>query len=225
MDGQLLPVTGEPRYFCRNPEQFGDGTATFRLSTTRPTWWLANELPWMSRAELEQIIQAATDGWSPFANVKATRAPSLDLATWRIEVASIDGPGGVLADMQLPHPTVRQQVMHIDVAESALKDLLVVILMHEFGHAYGLQHFPSAPPPELMEPVLNPAIRAPQPTEAALMAQWYGLPQAESPIPGAPPVEPLVCTTRITPANGKVECAISVQQGQRKAELSGSKNW
>lgn len=224
MDGILLP-TSEGLRFCHNPEQFGDGTATFRLATNRPTWWLVNELPWMGRAKLEGIIQAAADGWSPHANVKASRAASLDQATWRIECKALDGAGGVLADMELPHPTKRQQRMRIDVAESALEDLLVAILMHEFGHAYGLQHFPSGPPPELMEPTLNPAVRTPQPTEAALMAQWYGLPQADNPIPGAPPFEPLVCTTRIEQGGGRVKCDVSVQQGNRKADLSGTKAW
>jgi len=224
-DGLLLPVTDEGIRFCRNPEQFGDGTAAFRLSTNRPKWWLVNELPWMKRSELEEIIQAAANGWSPHANVKASRATSLDDAHWRIECKSIDGPGGVLADMELPHPTVRQQRMRIDVAESALRDLLVTIIMHELGHAYGLQHFPASPPPELMEPSLNPAVRTPQATEAALMAQWYGLPQADSPIPGAPPVEPLVCTTRLEQLAGGVKCTISVQQGQQKAVLEGKKSW
>lgn len=222
-NGLLLPVDGYR--FCRHPEQFGDGTTpAYRLSTNRPTWWLVEELPWMKRAELEEIIQAATDGWAKVADVKATRAPSLQEAKWRIEIANLDGPGGVLADMELPHPTIRQQRMRIDNAESGMRDLLVTILMHEFGHGYGLQHFPSSPPPELMEPVLNPAVRSPQPTEAALMVQWYGLPKGDS-APGFPNLEPLVCTTRIVPGAGKIDCAISVQQGQKKAELSGYKNW
>lgn len=171
-----LPATFETgHYFCRNAEQFGDGTAALKLDNNRPTWWLRDELPWLNRSRFEETIQESLDLWRAVADVDCRRAPSEAAAKFVITTARIDGPGSVLADMQLPGP--RQQFMRVDVAESALIDLVVVILCHEFGHAYGLQHFPSTPPAELMEPRLNQQVTRPQATEAALMVQWYGTPK------------------------------------------------
>lgn len=161
--------------FCNNPEQFGDGTAALKLDTNRPTWWLRDELPWMKRTTLEDKIQEALDCWKAVADADCRRAINEANARWVVTVTRMDGPGGVLADMQLPGP--RQQFMRLDVSESALLELYVPILTHEFGHAWGLQHFPSNPPPELMEPTLNPKVTKPQATESALMVQWYGQPR------------------------------------------------
>jgi hypothetical protein len=224
MAGELLPVF-DPIFFCRNPEQFGDGSNVHLLDTKRPTWFLVNTLPWMAHAELERMIQTALDGWSKVADVQATKAATPEAANFLITTATLDGPGGVLADMQLPAPGIFQQRMRIDIAEAALRDKLPLILMHEFGHAYGLQHFPMGPPPELMEPILNPSIAGPQPTEANLMAKWYGLPIPPSPAPGVPGVAPVVCTMKLEPGTDLVKCDISVQQGSKKAQLSGSKPW
>ncbi len=221
MADELLPVEDVIR-FCRNPEQFGDGTAAFTLRTKRPKWFLVNDLPWMPRPRLESVIQEASDGWDAVADVHASRASTQAEADWIFTTAQMDGPMGVLADAQLPSPGLRQQVCRIDIAEQALADVLVVILRHEIGHLWGLQHFSSAPPPELMEPKLNKAITNPQPAESALMAQWYGMPQPS--VPTMPSV-PMVCTLRVEPSSGEIKCAISVQQGTKKAELAGTKSW
>jgi hypothetical protein len=223
MADELQPLT-EPVFFCRNSEQFGDGSPIYLLPTKRPTWWLQNDLPWMSHGELQEVIQKALDAWSAVCDVKGTMAPNAQSASFLITVASLDGPGGVLADMQLPSPGLRQQRMRIDIAEQALKHRLPAIITHEFGHAFALQHFPVSPPPELMEPRIS-NIDLPQPTEAALMAKWYGLPQSPSPDPGLPEVPPMVCTLRVEPSTKEIKCNISVQQGDKRAELSGKKPW
>ncbi len=164
-----------PIRFCRNPEQFGDGSAMLRMDTNRPTWWLRDELPWMKRSILEERIQESLDNWRAVADVDCRRAINEANARWVITTARIDGAGGILADMQMPGP--RQQFMRLDVAESALMELLVTILTHEFGHAWGLLHFPSGPPAELMEATLNRSVLKPQATEAALMVQMFGQPR------------------------------------------------
>jgi hypothetical protein len=225
-DGLLLPIVDDHSpLFCRNPEQFGDGTqAVYLLSTNRPTWWLASELPWMSRARLEELIQSANDKWAAVCDVKASRATSAEKANFYITVASLDGPGGVLADMELPSPGKRQQRMRIDAAESALESALELILTHELGHAYALQHFPVGPPAELMEPSLNRSLSGPQPTEAALMAKWYGQPVSSVPTPPVPSGV-LVCTTRLEPMGDRINCTIDAQMGDKKAQLKGTKTW
>lgn len=219
--GESRMMSESPIRFCWNPEQFGDGTAALRLDTNRPTWWLRDELPWMPRAALESKIQEALDEWKHVADVDCKRATSEAMARWVITVARLDGPGGVLADMQLPGP--RQQFMRIDMSESALSHLLVPILTHEFGHAYGLQHFPSSPPPELMEPTLNPKITTPQATESALMVQWYGKPITQ-PTP-APSPAGLTCTVRLADDGKTLGCEINAEKAGYTTSLRGTKVW
>jgi hypothetical protein len=209
-DGVLLPVT-EPIRFCSNPEHFGDGTQLFKLRTHRPTWWVVSAPRWLPAPKLEEVFEAGANRWSKVANVYASRATSRETADWLIFAQDIDGKGRVLANA-------------LDIAEQDLIDRLPDILGHEAGHLYGLQHFPSSPPPEWMEPTLG-LVNTPQPAEANLMVQLYGLPMPAGPVPGVPPADPLVYTTRLEQIPGGVKCTISVQQGQQKAVLEGKKTW
>jgi hypothetical protein len=219
----LLPVE-QPIRFCSNPEHFGDGTQMYKLRTNRPRWWVVSAPRWLPAPKLEEIFEAGANRWAKVANVYATRATSREDADWIIFAQDIDGKGRVLANAQLPSPILRQQEVNLDIAEFDLIDRLPDILGHEVGHLYGLQHFPSSPPAEWMEPTLG-LVNTPQAAEAALMGQLYGLPLPGGPAPGIPSAEPLVCSMRIQPGSGVVECSISVQQGARKAELKGTKAW
>lgn len=224
------PADDGPEIICRNAEQFGDGTAAvFLLRTNRPTWYLANELPWLSRARLEEYIQAGFDMWTEVCDVKATRAAAgavaQKAAQFRFEVAAIDGAGGVLADMQLPHPQLTQQRCRLDIAEQALEEWLPTIFGHEDGHGFALQHWDSAPPPELMEARLNKQVRKPQPTESALMRTWYG-----EPIPVVKPETPtqlpsglFVYQTSVEVIADLVKASIEVKCGGKKVTLSGER--
>jgi hypothetical protein len=213
-----------PTRFCRNAEQFGDGTvAALKLHTNRPTWYLRDELPWMKRAELEAAIQTAADRWSKVCNFKAIKAANEASALWVFTVVRMDGPGGVLADAMLPNG--RQQICRIDVAESALMSRLIDILGHEIGHLMGLQHFPPSPPPEWMEPTLG-KVNTPQAAEAALCVQWFGEPLNDGPqTPLRPVTSGLTCVVRLNDDGKTLDCNIEASKPGFSATLAGKKTW
>lgn len=224
MGGELQGAASDtPQFLCGNQESFGDGTGIFLLQTTRPTWWLDNDLPWMPRAKFEACIDAAWEMWSKVCDVIATRAKTAASANFVYKVRKIDGPMGILARMQLPNPQLKQQLCEIDLDENALADWLPTIIGHENGHGLALQHFDPSPPPELMEPSLNRSIRTPQETESALVAKWYGPPKSVIVPPG--PVIPegvLVCTSRMGLKGDEVSFVIDVEDSKaRKAHLEG----
>ena len=213
-----------PTRFCRNAEQFGDGTiAALKLHTNRPTWYLRDELPWMRRAELEAVIQAAADRWTVVCDFKAIKAANEASALWVFTVARMDGPGGVLADAQLPGGS-RQQICRIDVAENAMMSRLADILGHEIGHLMGLQHFPATPPPEWMEPTLG-KVNTPQAAEAALCVQWYGPPITQEPKPAPPAASGLTCTVLLQDDGKTIGCNIEATKPGYVATLQGTKTW
>jgi hypothetical protein len=213
-----------PTRFCRNAEQFGDGTvAALKLHTNRPTWYLRDELPWMKRAELEAVIQAAADRWTDVCDFKAVKAANEASALWVFTVARMDGPGGTLADAMLPNGA-RQQVCRIDVAENALRNKLVTILCHEIGHLMGSQHWPIGAPHELMEPQLS-NVTHPQPTEAGLMVQWYGPPVTKEPKPAPPATDGLSCVVRLADDGKTIGCNIEASKPGFTATLAGTKTW
>lgn len=213
----------EPIYACRNPECFGDGTAVAIRKSNVVKWYLDGQVPFMSRDELRSEIAASIALWSAVCDVEAVEVNTPADANVVITCVAMDGKGGVLADAMLPGPAVQR--MRLDIAEGSLKHKMRAILCHEFGHIFGLQHFPVGPPQELMEPSIS-NIETPQPTEAALMAKWYGPPKpvAPSPTPAAP-AGTLVCTMKATSTPDRFECDITAEQAGKKLNLKGGKPW
>lgn len=214
----------EPTYHCRNPEQFGDGTAVAIRKSNVVKWYLDGQVPFMTRDELRAEIKAAIALWSAVCDVSGEEVATQEACNVYIVCVKMDGAGGVLADAMLPGPAVQR--MRLDIAEGALKHKLRAILCHEFGHIFGLQHFPSGPPPELMEPSIS-NIETPQPTEAALMEKWYGSPKpaAPQPTPAPAPAGTLVCTMKATSTPERFECDITAEQAGKKLNLKGGKPW
>lgn len=182
--------------FCGITAQFGEGAITYKLANQRPSFYVQDAPPHITRNDLIAACVEAFGRWSAVCDVVFSPTDDPDAAQFLIFTHQFDGPSGVLADCALPSPGMRQQELRIDPSErwvisdnppAGALDLLAV-LCHEIGHGIGLQHFPSGPPPELMEPIYNAAIVRPQATEAAYAAKLYGLPQTQTPPTPVPPI-------------------------------------
>ena len=180
------PVAGGT--FCGVAERFGDGSAITRLATNRPTWHVAESIRLnLPRPAVRRACETAFSRWSEVCDVVFTEADDPRHANFVIVSHDFHGAGGVLADCELPHPSLARQKIRIDSNESwdffnlpeppkaGLTDLIRV-LCHEMGHGLGLLHFPPQPPSELMEPSYSDVIIAPQPAEIKLVQSLYGLP-------------------------------------------------
>lgn len=110
---------------------------------------------------------------------------------------SIDGPGNILAESELPCGFSAQSVAHqtFDVSDGGTTlssdELMIACMCHECGHALGLAHEPIGSG-SLMEPILRPDISSPQAVDAQNLQARYG----------APAAAPATTTPTTTTANG-----------------------
>lgn len=181
--------------FCGITERFGDGAVTYKLANQRPKFCVREGLPGIPRDQLIAACVEAFGRWSAVCDLIFTPTDDPHAAQFVIFAHQFDGQSGVLADCQLPSPGLTPQDMRLDLSERwIVSDVpppgrinLVAVLCHEMGHGIGLQHLPSNPPPDLLEPVYRADINRPQATESAIVQKWYGLPQVVTP-PSTPPL-------------------------------------
>ena len=187
---------------CGIAEQFATKDAEQAqalLRTKRPKWCLQGKLRQFTDNQLRQYIADACGYWSEQCDLVFTETNDRAAADIVIEDHDFgDGPGGVLADAQLPGP--RQQLMRIGregnfVASSnppsGTTDI-VAIICHESGHIIGFYHLPSGGDLDLMEAFYRAGLRKPQRAESAMARQWYGAPVAR-----APPSDPTKPTGKV----------------------------
>lgn len=210
-----------PQYRCGNPETLATAQLN-KLRTNRPKVWFEGSPPGYTTAQWKALYFEWANKWSRVANVECSEAGSRASAHWIVTVIRMDGRNGVLADATLPGPA--QQQNRYDVSDTTNPRQLGQTVLHEVGHLYGLVHLESSPPPDVMEPSLNPALSEPQTTESKLMASMYG-PPAVAPVPAQPTASGLTCTVRLADDGKTIGCEIEASKPGFAATLKGSKPW
>lgn len=151
------------------------------------------ELPGFSEQRCAELFLRAARVWGEVAPLEFQLVRSGgDIAA---SPCRIDGPQRTLAWSELPSPSATLVRQCYDLAESWVDsegasadqiDLLTVMI-HELGHALGLDHSDNP------EDVLYPSYRGPQrrlgPGDVQRIQELYGR-RAPAPPPGGPPVNP-----------------------------------
>jgi len=157
----------------------------------RVTWSVVADLPGFARETFRAAAEEAWSYWSAVCGIlpQQIQGPAANVV---IGIQSL-GPGGVLADCQLPcGATIGSTVrMRVDTEEAWVlaenppptKIDLVRVLAHELGHAIGIPHIGSG---NLMAPTYSSAIRRPVAGDVAEAVARYGLVPPRPPEPPTP---------------------------------------
>ena len=208
-------------HFCGMTERFGEGAITYRLANQRPKFYVRACPPQYTKAKFTDACMEAFGRWSEVCDLVFTPTDDPNSAQFVIFTHQFDGPSGILADCMFPSPGLRQQDMRLDPSEKWDTQIdLRAVLAHEMGHGIGIAHLPSMPPPDLMQPVYDPAVTHPQEAESAIARKLYGRPQATpAPSPTPPIGDSLGLELVITQQN---LVTVNYSRGTQKYKASGT---
>lgn len=201
-DGIPGPITQRhlsmPR-FCALPDRAPMRAELAKFPTLEVTYANAHAAPGFTLDETKLITDIACAEWNATSALKAVRSDPQS-ATILLQVGRIDGKNGTLAWSELAQrPRTNQMYDSAEpwkrgngwnIAQYPAIDLLVVML-HELGHAFGLDHAPGTT--NLLSPIYSPNNPRPGAWEIDQMQKRYGKPQpgqTPSPQPPSPTPQP-----------------------------------
>lgn len=184
MDDDLLDDLSKPR--CGVPDfvrseagmcrwSFPDVTFAHRLESLKP---LSSEIE-------RQLCEQALYAWNTVCGIRLSLIDSMNSANIYAQVGSTGS--GVLAWSYLPCGTTTKQTRLQQVYNKSTTwnyNLLLNVLIHEIGHALGLDHGPAG---SVMQPTASGSVIRPQKWDIDQSVARYGKPQ---PVPQPPPTPP-----------------------------------
>lgn len=201
-----LPVTGElsreiawaialPR--CGRPDTplaltEAVGAGQFRWVKRKITLGWHSYVNGIPQDVQRDVLLAGARAWLAATPVTADIAGDWQRADIVVQARSLDGPGNVLAQAQLPPGDDRQLTLQFDSRDlfvhgrtpSGMELLFQNVGWHELGHNLGLDH--DSTPAQLMNPVYNAQIGTPQGNDLRRITATYPGGPALPP-PAAPP--------------------------------------
>ena len=193
-------------------------------------WTTIADLPGFGQDSFRQAAETAWGFWSSVCGIRPKYTTDPAQANILIGLQTI-GPGGVLADSELPcgFTTMSQKCrQRYDTAEAWVvaenpppnRVDLVRVMCHELGHAIGIPHIGTG---NLMAPVYSGAIRRPTSGDIAEAVARYGLPSPVGPGPIPEPGTGVINVVPFDPAlvSGLVASIVRLKSGEFRIAFNG----
>lgn len=206
VDGVVGPVTARhldmPR-FCQLPDHAPQRAELRKFPSLEVTYANAHPAPGFTLESTMFVTDLAIRAWNRTSKLKAVRAASTQQATILLTVGRIDGKNGTLAWSELAKlpQTLQRYDQHEPwkVGEDSGGKWnavpypyidLYVVMVHELGHAFGLDHAPGTG--NILSPIYSPQNTAIGQWETDQMVSRYGVHEGDPDEPTPDPAKELV---------------------------------
>lgn len=183
--------------YCRVPDQLGSG-GDCRWGTTDVPWALIDNIPGVPEEDYRKASEWADRQIMGVCGVKLKEVQSASGARVLLTSQRIDGPGGTLAQAELPCGRIQRVRLWCDSTDrwdvqwknwgdrvQSGRIPLYLVVLHEKLHNLGLPH--TNQPGNVMNPSLQTGLRRLGDWDISELRRRYGPPVAPPPVPTPTP--------------------------------------
>jgi hypothetical protein len=204
----------QPR-LCGTPDMVQAEGQLCRWPHKKITWAVLGKLPGVAIADFVAAAEWALGRWAAVCDITQSRvSDQASAANITLSPVNLGGPGGVLADSMLPCGATARSTMRQRYDTSELwfagegrppsgRISLRAVVLHELGHALGIDHLPPSGPTAVMQPYYRDDVLDLLPPDIEQAVRRYGEPKTTPPA-GAAATYRLTFTSTSEPRLEKV---------------------